>query len=136
MLTTVPHTQMLQIMTFHETLVVEADETIVANAAAHRMAVLTRNALGISYKEYCKCERKRKDAEEFSETEAEAAVKTQKAKPTATESQAAGTKHKISVTGFAEAEVVAPTEAPPFAANTSAHTTERGHAMVKKTRFE
>ena len=131
-----PRTQMSQIMTYHETLAAEADKAIAANAEAQRKAEFPWNKLGITYKEYCKRERERKAAEKAAEKAAKAAEKTQKAKPTAVEPQAAGKKRKAGDAVPAEAEVAAPTAAAPLTAKAHARTTARGRVVVKKARLE
>ena len=108
-----PRTQMSQIMSYSECLEAEIDKQIEADAEAKRKAEFPWNKLGITYKEYCKRERERKDAEKAAEKAAKAAAKVATAKPAAAALPLAGKKRKVAAVETAKAAVAAlPAAAP------------------------
>jgi hypothetical protein len=131
-----PRTQMSQIMSYSECLEAEIDKQIEADAAAKRKAEFPWNKMGITYKEYCKRERERKDAEKAAEKDAKAAAKAAKAKPAVAELPLAGKKRKVSAVEPAKAAVAALPAAAPVAIEGPAQTSARGRVVVKKARLD
>jgi hypothetical protein len=127
---------MSQIMSYSECLEAEIDKQIEADAAAKRKAEFPWNKMGITYKEYCKRERERKDAEKAAEKDAKAAAKAAKAKPAVAELPLAGKKRKVSAVEPAKAAVAALPAAAPVAIEGPAQTSARGRVVVKKARLD
>jgi hypothetical protein len=131
-----PRTQMSQIMSYSECFEAEIDKQIEANAEAKRKAEFPWNKMGITYKEYCKRERERKDAEKAAEKDAKAAAKAAKAKPAVAALPLAGKKRKVSAVEPAKAAVAALPAAAPVAIKGPAQTSARGRVVVKKARLD
>ena len=110
-----PRTQISQIMSYSECLEAEIDKQIEAETEAKRKAEFPWNKMGITYKEYCKRERERKDAEKAAEREAKAAEKEAKAKSAAAAPPVAGKKRKVGAVAPAKAAVAALPAAAPVA---------------------
>ena len=135
-LATAPRTQMSQIMSHSECLEAEIDKQIEADAVAKRKAEFPWNKMGITYKEYCKRERERKDAEKAAEKDAKAAAKAAKAKPAVAALPLAGKKRKKSAVEPAKAAVAALPAAAPVAIKGPAQKPARGRVVVKKARLD
>jgi len=127
---------MSQIMSYSECLEAEIDKQIEADAEAKRKAEFPWNKLGITYKEYCKRERERKDAEKAAERAARAAAKVAKAKPAAAALPLAGKKRKVTAVEPAKAAVAALPAAAPAVTKVPAQKSARGRVVVKKARLD